>query len=133
MSGTRNELAELIRDNLPLVVRGQYTYLLADALIPFIEQTIAEVLRDAAYDLQRWESAEAHMGAPDCEGPHGATVAYRLFEAAIEDPAQWLLDRADKIENGTDRDSQPEPPEIFPGTRAALDRLAIRPTSEGSS
>ena len=29
--------------------------------------------------------------------------------------------------------SQPETPEIFPGTRAALDRLTIRPTSEGSS
>lgn len=59
-----------------------------------------EALEEAAYTLAHWQSAEAHIGDPECEGLYGASQAYKLFEEAVEDPEQWLRDRAQKIREG---------------------------------
>lgn len=60
-----------------------------------IAQAQADALREAANDLDRWESAEAHIGDPVCSDPEvGAAAAYAKFEAAIEMPADSEQDAA---------------------------------------
>ena len=61
----------------------------------------AEALEEAADTLAQWQAAEVHIGDPVCEGPNGAGAAYALFERAVEDPEQWLRDRAQDVMDGS--------------------------------
>lgn len=59
-----------------------------------LNEVRAEALEAAASMLNWWQSAEAHIGEADLEGPNGPSTAYRLFVDAVEDPATWLQEQA---------------------------------------
>ena len=61
----------------------------------------AEALEEAADWLADMQAAEAHIGQAECDGPHGACAAYALYEKAVEDPEQWLRDRAQNVRDGS--------------------------------